>query len=213
MKQSQRAQEIPEHRSFCSDEGIFDITLENIEVQDPRFSGRFPELCRWTRCRGWQPIRPSRHTPLLLSTTRVMSFLFRDEHLSTESPGDRECQGACHFRTILAKHAERQCHQEKTSTGGNPTAQEFFHVPDKRGRPGNATEAVGVQQQSEHCRADAWDVAAPRLLLCLFSARGLCLTGAGRPPWKVNPASENQQCERRLTERCGCHSDAIQRLG
>ena len=30
MKQSQRAQKIPEHRSFCSDKGIFNVTLENI---------------------------------------------------------------------------------------------------------------------------------------------------------------------------------------
>ena len=31
-------------------------------------------------------------------------------------------------------------------------------------------EALGAQQQSEHCRVDAWDVGALRRLLCWFSA-------------------------------------------
>ena len=135
MKQSQRAQEIPEHRSFCSDEGIFDVTLEKKFKIPVSVEGSLSCVIGQGVGDGSLFDIPG-HTPLLLSTACVMSFLFRDEHLSTESPGDRECQGARHFRTILAKHAERQCHQEKTS--GNPTAQEFFHVPDERGCPGNA---------------------------------------------------------------------------
>ena len=51
--------------------------------------------------------------------------------------------------------------------------------------------ALGAQQQGERCRADVWGGGPLKLPLRLFSARGVCLTGAGRPLWEVNPASEN----------------------
>lgn len=99
------------------------------------------------------------HTPLLLSTARVVSFLFREEHLSTESPGDGECQGALHFHTILAKHAERQYHQEKTS--GKPTAQDSSTCGQER-LPKKCSGRCEVHGSGVNTlKVDVWGVRAP----------------------------------------------------
>ena len=148
------------------------------------------------------------HTPLLLSTARVVSFFFREEHLSTESPGDGECQGARHFGspalqadalsseppgkwgTILAKHAERQYHQEKTS--GKPTAQDPSTCQTKEAAQEMQRQVRGARQRSELSAGQMSGACVPpKLLLWLFPSLGLCLTGAGRPPWEGNPALEN----------------------